>query len=104
MARPFAKKSDEQVVCRTLMHAWEEADPDEADNQWRADVPGVHIIFICIRCEMIKREIWSPVTGNLLARYYIQPENYPVAPEDRKEYKGLLRSEARIEYVKRHTS
>ena len=57
--------------CRTIGHAWFEADSD-----WAAEhVPGTPVTLRCERCGTERREMWDR-TGFLNYRTYIYPEGY----------------------------
>lgn len=56
--------------CRTIGHAWFEADSSE----WKTDA-GVPITLRCERCMTERREAWTR-TGVLLFRTYVYPQGY----------------------------
>lgn len=67
------------LTCRLLGHAWDEHSPID---QRRPEF-GVAMHWRCIRCTMVRRDLVSSVTGDLLSRSYYQPEGYKMTAEER---------------------
>lgn len=61
------------VRCRALRsHMW---DPIQATNE-RSDLGGIMLLLRCESCGTIRHDVFSPVTGDLMARWYDYPEHY----------------------------
>jgi hypothetical protein len=81
----------EYVKCRTIGHAWDDITGSVAPHQFTF-LDGARVYFQCIRCTTKREDIWSRVTGDLMARQYTYPADYkitgdmPSRPEFRLMY------------------
>jgi hypothetical protein len=92
---------DEYIACQTLLHAW---DPIPDDGLLLTDYNGVpgakRKLFRCERCTTKRLDIWSRVTGALVARTYDYPQDYSLQIGELAEGQ-TRRMLARLEYLKR---
>ncbi len=82
---------DAYLLCRTVLHAWEEVIADDLEKPgdgWRFSLQ-------CIRCLTRRHDIISHKDGGLVRRKYDYPEDYEM---DEK----VTRSELRMEFSRRH--
>jgi hypothetical protein len=98
----FSGLKDEYVRCRTLLHSWEET--DEADGivlqvAFTGSRSVERINFKCTRCDALRLEGWSRVTGDLLWRAYRLPEGYRLTKNA-----GATRKRMRREFIERRRS
>lgn len=94
------------VQCRTLGHAWDMA-PGGWDGKGKSYLDGKRILFRCMRCPTIKKELWGEHSGEMLTRTYEYPEGYSVdheTLEDAVDVYGTMRQSFRIEYLSRINS
>ncbi len=103
MARPFENKTDEEVMCRGVLHAWSWVEKEEEDDLYRADIPGTVVVMQCDRCECLKYMKFSDVTGAMLAHPTMRyKEGYLLDKELRGDMgRGDLKNAARLEMLQR---
>jgi hypothetical protein len=70
--------SDYQYVpCRTIGHSWDEIEDDGGvRRQFKNSRTVKRLLFRCTRCKMLRYEAWSPITGSILFRSYVRPEDF----------------------------
>jgi hypothetical protein len=89
----------EWVLCRTLLHAWDEIPYDGGGMRLvRPSRSVVVLLFRCERCKTLRYDAWSRVTGDLLRRSYRTPDGYSL-PKGRGR-KVLVRKE----YLRRQST
>lgn len=59
------------VHCRLLGHSWRFVVSD-----WTSTLRGRAMTVRCDRCDMERRDTFSEITGQLMARHYIRPDGY----------------------------
>lgn len=103
MARPFSDKTDDEVMCRGALHAWVWIQKDAEDEQFRKGIPGTVIVWQCSRCDSLKYQKISPVTGHPVTSPTIKySETYLLDQATKDEYgQGGLKDQARLELLRR---
>jgi hypothetical protein len=87
----------EYVVCRTLLHSWDQID-DDGDHKWSQRYIE-RKLFRCERCTMRKYEAWVRLTGDKLNSAYKAPPGYKLLKGEgkrvlmRKEYMARERAQ-----------
>jgi hypothetical protein len=99
--RPYRKAKLDYLKCRTVGHSW-----DNISGNWRPKVTYIHgtrMTFRCERCGMLRYEVWSNATGELIYRAYDAPEGYAMSRDDIPE--GMtMRQLMRVEWAARERS
>ena len=68
--RPTAQQAEDYVRCRSLGHSW------DAIPVTNPPAAGVALDLRCEHCGMLRRDILSRYTGQVLSRRYTQPDGY----------------------------
>lgn len=88
--------ADEYLMCRTLLHAWDQIPDDGGHGRQYVESRTVRrVMFRCTRCGVRRAEAWSAITGDLLFRTYEYPDGYKMSREDSG------RTYMRMEWVRR---
>jgi hypothetical protein len=83
------------LECRTFGHRWHEEHADLQEHGIR-HVEGLRMMMRCDRCTMGREDTVSQTTGAVLARRYIQPQQWQKVPGV-----GHGRIDFRLELLKR---
>lgn len=65
------------IRCRSYGHAWDDFYPSMAtDPSW-----GVRESLLCARCTTERHDFVSRITGEVITRYYLYPDDYKLSGE-----------------------
>jgi hypothetical protein len=91
---PTTNLKDDFVICRTLLHSWDEI-PDDGGRlkEYRTNKTTARMLFRCTRCGTCRYEVWNILTGDLVSRSYDYVEDYQADPGSGWTQRKIFRQE-----------